>query len=183
MFGFQNYPTPAETNQLNRINSIKETLSKKFKNNITYGFADHVHSNSMLRYMIPATAVGAGFLYIEKHITLKTKKKLEDAETALYPKDFKIFCDSLRKSFLSLGAPLKDNFFGMSKEELNYRNAVRRHVLTAKILKKGTIIKYEDLALKRASENNGIKDIKLVIGKKLNKTINANQVLKKQYFE
>ena len=71
----------------------------------------------------------------------------------------------------------------MSKEELNYRNAVRRHVLTAKILKKGTIIKYEDLALKRASENNGIKDIKLVIGKKLNKTINANQVLKKQYFE
>ena len=183
MFGFQNYPTPAETNQLNRINSIKETLSKKFKNNITYGFADHVHSNSMLRYMIPATAVGAGFLYIEKHITLKTKKKLEDSETALYPKDFKIFCDSLRKSFLSLGNPLKNNFFGMSKEELNYRNTIRRHVLTSRILKKGTIIKYEDLVLKRSSENNGIKDIRLVIGKKLIKTIKANEVLKKQYFE
>ena len=183
MFGFQNYPTPTETNQINRINLIKTKISKKFRSNIIYGFADHVHTNSILRYMIPATAVGAGFLCIEKHITLKVKKKLEDSETALYPQDFKKFCDSLRKTFLSLGIPLKNNFFGMSKEELNYRNTIRRHVLTSRILKKGTIIKYEDLVLKRSSENNGMKDIRLVIGKKLIKTIKANEVLKKQYFE
>lgn len=178
MFGFQGYPTPINTNQLSRINLIKKKLLKKFKN-ISYGFADHEPSKSLLRYTVPAVAVGIGFQYIEKHITLKTKRKLEDSESALDPLEFKIFSDTLKESFLSIGFSQDKNLFSMSKEELNYRNKIRRHVITTKALKKGTIIKYNDLALKRSSEKNPLKNINQVIGKKLKIALSKNSVLKR----
>ena len=67
----------------------------------------------------------------------------------------------------------------MSKEELNYRNKIRRHVITTKFLKKGKIIKYNDLTLKRSSEKNPLKNIDQVIGKKIKKNLSKNSVLKK----
>jgi sialic acid synthase SpsE len=181
MFGFQNYPTPTEKNQLQRINLLKKKLSRDYKKKIQYGFADHEYSNTILRYLIPATAVGIGFTLIEKHITLKTKRKLEDSETALYPKEFKIFCNAMRKSFQSLGDYKDDIFFGMSKEELNYRKVVRRHVLASKNLEKGHILKGEDLILKRSPEKKAIKDISLVIGKKLRKKILKDGIFTNEY--
>jgi sialic acid synthase SpsE len=129
--------------------------------------------------MVPAVAIGVGFEYIEKHITLKTKRKLEDSESALNPFEFKIFVDALKKSFLSIGFSQDKNFFSMSKEELNYRNKIRRHVVTTKVMKKGAIIKYNDLALKRSSEKKPLKNIDQVIGKKLKIALSKNSVLKR----
>ena len=178
MFGFQGYPTPINANQLCRLNLIKPKLLKRYKN-VVYGFADHEPSKSLLRYIVPAVATGIGFQYIEKHITLKTKRKLEDSESAFDPQEFKIFSKTLRESFLSIGSSKDKNFFSMSKEELNYRNKIRRHVITTKFLKKGKIIKYNDLTLKRSSEKNPLKNIDQVIGKKIKKNLSKNSVLKK----
>jgi sialic acid synthase SpsE len=180
MFGFQGYPTPVKTNQLDRINLIKTKLLKKYKN-VSYGFADHEPSNSLLRYMVPAVAVGLGFQHIEKHITLKMNRKLEDSESAFNPSEFKVFNDTLKESFSSIGFSQDKNFFSMSKQELNYRKKIRRHVVATKDLKKGTIIKHNDLALKRSSEKKPLKNIDQAIGGKLKIDLSANSALKKTF--
>tara|TARA_B110000858_G_scaffold192315_1_gene242866 strand:+ start:615 stop:1616 length:1002 start_codon:yes stop_codon:yes gene_type:complete len=178
IFGFQNYPTPTHTNQINRLTQIKEKLIDKNKN-LTLGFADHEETDSVIRYMIPALAIGAGATIIEKHITLGKSMEMEDSESALNPDEFKLFVKLVNDSSKAIAGFKDQDDFGMSKEELNYRNTIRRHVLASKNLSKGKIIEEKDIVLKRSSELKPIKDINFVVGKTLKKNIKKDHPFKK----
>ena len=172
MTGFQNYPTPIKSNQISRISYLKNKLTAK---NIEFGFADHEVSQSIEKFLIPAIAVGSGVKYIEKHFTISKSLNLEDSETALSPEEFRIFTSALKLSSLSIGRTRNTNNFGMSKEEKNYRNTIRRHVVSKSKIKKGKIIHSKDLSLKRSAEKKPIKDLNMVVGKKAKREIQANQ--------
>lgn len=179
MLGFQNYPTPTNKNNLSRYDIIKKFLNNQNHNSIQIGFADHEPFNSPLKYLVPATAIGKGFNIIEKHITLKLDRKLEDFETALFPDEFKLFCKQMRECFSSIGFSNHQPFFGMSREEINYRNNVRKHVVANKNLSKNKKISLKDVSLKRSSQKNYITDINEVIGKKLKIDLSSGAVIKK----
>ena len=178
MTGFQNYPTPTKSNQISRISYIREKLSQN--KNVYFGFADHEVSASLKKYMIPAIAIGAGASFIEKHFTLSKSLQLEDSETALGPEDFKSFSKSIKSAYLSLGKTKNKDDFGMSNEELNYRNTIRRHVIAKSKIKKGSIIRSKDLILKRSPEKNPIKELESAIGLKAIRNININRALNKK---
>lgn len=173
LLGFQSYPTPNNDNQISRLSYLKDNLLKKY-DNVEIGFADHPDPDSSLGFALAATAIGAGATVIEKHLTLGKIMKMEDHESALNPDEFYDFTQTIRDCFLALGLTIDSDNFGMSPSEKKYRKMIRRHVVSSRDLKKGTILSHEDLILKRSSSINFFYDLSLVYNKQLLVDIKSN---------
>jgi len=174
MIGFQSYPTPNNTIQIQRIYQIKKLL-KNIK--VLYGYADHsVDTNSLIPCSV---AVGSGVNYIEKHLTLNTKKKLEDSESAILSNDFKILKENLLKAYDSFKIKNnKKNKFYMSREEEKYRSTVRKCYVSNKKIKMGHKFKNDKfLTLKRVGTNKGIYSFKIIKNKSLKINLNRDQAI------
>lgn len=176
LLGFQAYPTPTETNHIDRV----RRLVKDFTNNptITMGFADHADPESPLRFALASAAVGAGARVIEKHLTLGRNMELEDFESALNSDQFKEFCVTLRDVDSALGETTSAADYGMSEPEIGYRKMIRRHVVTARDLASGETITAQDIVLKRANVEDPITDPAEVIGRKLIAPVKNNHALR-----
>jgi len=166
ILGFQAYPTPTETNQIARIRFLVEKLGRSHPH-VEVGFADHALPDSPLRYALAATAVGTGARVIEKHLTLGQVMKLEDHESALNPDDFAEFVQVLQACSVAIGVAAETEDLGMSESEKGYRKMIRRHVVTARSLTKGTQLSLADLALKRTSLEQPITELCAAYGKYL----------------
>ncbi len=173
LLGFQGYPTPNETNQIQRIPVLNTYLKENFKN-FNIGFADHADPNSPLRYAIASTAIGAGAVVIEKHLTLAKIMKMEDYESALNPDEFFEFTQIVRACANSIGKAKDQDDFGMSKSEFGYRQMIRRHVVSSKDISAGSVITPRDLVLKRTSSEDFITDLNFVYSKILKERIVSN---------
>ncbi len=173
LLGFQAYPTSTENNQISRIDVFKSLINTKYSG-VEVGFADHADPTSLLRITIATAAIGNGATVVEKHLTLGRGMKMEDHESALNPDEFLEFATIVRASATALGmANLSDDFL-MSEQEMDYRKMIRRHVVTARTLEEGQILKAEDLVLKRTSLEDPITDITFVYSKKINRSIGMN---------
>ena len=170
--GFQSYPTHNKDNFINRINLIKHELKKK----IEFGYADHTENRNLDPIIPSIVAIGAGARYIEKHLTIKRKKPLEDSESAIYSNDFLTYKKKINLAFDAYGRKIiLKNDFGMSNSEKNYRFAIRRCFVSSRKLKKGYIFKNKkNLTLKRSSFKSSISDFKLIKNKSLKFNINDN---------
>lgn len=157
LLGFQGYPTPEAANQVARVRQVLDQHARARPGTVV-GFADHAAPDSPLRFALAAMAIGAGATVIEKHLTLGRAMKLEDHESALNPDEFKEFTETIRGCALALGAATDGIDFGMAEEERAYRNAIRRHVVAARPLRKGTTLGPADLALKRTSASAPLTD-------------------------
>ena len=101
--------------------------------------------------------------------------EMEDFESALNPDEFKEFVHIVKQCSLAIGKTYNiSNDFNMSKSERTYRKTIRRHVVSAKNLKKDDIIKSKDLLLKRTSAKEPIYDLNSVYNKKLKNNIAGN---------
>lgn len=179
LLGFQSYPTENKDNHIFRLKTLKDTLEKKFFN-FRIGFADHAQPNDGLKYAIACTAIGAGSKVLEKHLTLGKVMEMEDHESALNPDEFKDFVYIVNQCASSFGnTHVISNDFNMSGSEKKYRKAIRRHVVASKPLKRGYIIKNEDVLLKRTASKNVIYDLNKVYGKKITLDLDNNLVLNK----
>jgi len=173
--GFQGYPTVINDNQISRLKVLELTFSDY--RNVVLGFSDHVDPANPSSITLPAYAVGQGAMVLEKHLTLGCCMELEDHESAMNPDQFKIFVDCIRDVEIAHGESSRDDNFGMSESEEQYRKNIRRHVIAAKELKVGDVIKASDVALKRSSLSSAYTDIQFVYGKTLNKVIDKNAPL------
>ena len=179
LLGFQSYPTENKDNHICRVKTLENALENKFSN-FRMGFADHAQPNDALKYAIACTAIGAGSKVLEKHLTLGKVMEMEDHESALNPDEFKDFVYIIKECAASFGVTkVISNDFNMSDSENKYRKVIRRHVVASKPLKKGCIIKNEDLLLKRTSSKDVIYDLHEVCGKKINNDLNENQAITK----
>ncbi|MFT5519442.1 MAG: sialic acid synthase SpsE [Enterobacterales bacterium] len=173
LFGYQGYPTPIDTNQISRIQLFKHMVGDS-RDNVIVGFADHAEPDSELSYAIAATSIGAGAKVIEKHLTLGKTMELEDHESALNPDEFLIFSETVRNCAKAYEGAIHENDFGMSDAEYNYRKLIRRHVVSVKNLSKNTIIKHDDVGLKRTSSESFLTDIESVYNKVVLNDIQEN---------
>ena len=179
LLGFQSYPTANADNHISRLITLNNALKNKFSN-FRIGFADHAQPNDGLKYAIACTAIGAGSKVLEKHLTLGKVMEMEDHESALNPDEFKDFVYTVNQCAASFGkTQITSNDFNMSDSEKKYRKAIRRHVVSSKSLKKGDILKSEDLLLKRTASDDVIYDLHKVLGKKINNDLKKNQAITK----
>jgi len=170
LLGFQGYPTPDDTNQIDRLRLLGARLARTHPN-VTVGFADHASPETSLRYALAATAVGAGARVLEKHLTLGRGMKLEDHESALNPDEFAEFVRVVRGCTDAVGSAADADDFGMSDAEKGYRTMIRRHVVAGRRLARGSIIGPGDVVLKRTSAEHPITTMSLVYRKTLTRQL------------
>lgn len=162
--GIQLYPTPIEQLHLASISKLKQKYDKP---NINIGLADHIDGDNSNAITIPALALAYGVDIFEKHVTTDRLDKLEDYEAALGLKEFKEFVQYISAAELALGSGDIDYLENDSYEK--YRNVSRKKIVAARELTKGEVITKEKIAFKRSDHGSQLTNLKLFIGKKLNK--------------
>lgn len=181
LHGFQGYPTPVEANQIARLAALA-ALGAGARARI--GFADHAPADDPLRFLLPAAAIGAGATVLEKHLTLALVMKLEDHEAALNPDEFAQFVIQMRACAAAIGVVASSAAdFGMTHAETEYRQKVRKHVVAARDLAAGAVLRPEDLGLKRTSSTDACDDLALAYGKRLKSAVRRDQAITRAMLE
>lgn len=170
MHGFQSYPTLVEHTNLNKMRYFKDQLG------LSVGFADHIDGDHTLNFGLCAAAIGMGAVVIEKHITISRILKMEDYESALSPDTFMKFVSNVRELDNAMGRYADE----LIKVEEDYRKSTRKHVVAAKSIKMGQIIREEDITLRRADSNESPTDLIDVVGEKAKKDFEQNDIISLQ---
>ena len=163
-----NYPTKYEDVNLRAMITLKQEF------NLPVGYSDHTEG---LEIPVAAVAMGAGV--IEKHFTLDRNLPGPDHQASLEGEELKRMIQSIRKIELALGDGIKR----AQKAELEMRKIVRRSLVAAIDIAKGTLISIDMVAIKRPG--TGIKPAFLskIIHKKAKTNIKKDQLLSWTDFE
>ena len=159
---------PQNINDLN-LNVI-ETLKNKFPN-IPIGFSDHSES-----IYPPAFAVSRGACIIEKHITIDKNDKGPDHSYALTIEQFSEMIRLINEAYKAGGKFTKD------LHEIEKKTARRRGLYYNKDIKKGKIINIKDVSVKNPPNELQLKDIDLILDRKINKNVKKNAPIKESDF-
>ena len=160
------YPTDPSDANLNIIQTLKKTFP-----DVKVGFSDHVAPDENMITLATAYLLGAEV--IEKHFTLNKKLKGNDHYHAGDPEDFKKAINNFRLIDKILGSGEKTV---LNCEKIPRREARRSLVLT-RDMKKGDVIRKEDIMPKRPG--TGISPIyqDIIIGRKVQKNLKEDTIL------
>ena len=161
------YPCNLDEVGLNVIREIK----KKFK--CKSGLSDHSGK------IYPSLSVIANQDdFLEVHVKLNDKSKFPDKSSSLNLEDLDLL-QKYNNSMKLLNKKInKDRVY---RKFNKMRELFSRSLTLKKDLKKGTILKKEDLILKKPGTGLGYKNLNFFIGKKLKQKIFHNELLKKKY--
>ena len=166
----------AENENFNYINlNVLKEYKKNFKN-IILGLSDHTHGHSTV-----LGAISLGAKVIEKHFTLSNKNEGPDHKFSMTPSSWKEMVERARELELSLGSNIK-------KIEFNERDSIRvqRRSLHLNIdLPKNTKIQKKHLISLRPYLEGSFQpyEINKVIGKRLKKNLQSNQIILKKFLK
>ena len=147
------YPVqPADVN-LNNIRMLKD----RFKEH-EVGYSDHT-----IGAEVACAAVAMGAVLIEKHFTLDNKVIGWDNQMATEPDQMKELVDACKNVYTSLGQYERS----ITDNELIQREKMRRSLVASHELKKGQLIKEEDLNAKRPGTGLSVDKYYEIIGKKI----------------
>lgn len=132
-----NYPCPAEEVNLRAMLTIKEELG------CPVGYSDHT-----LGTEVPVAAVALGASVIEKHLTLDRNMGGPDHAASMEPAAFGEMCRQIRAVEKALGSGVKEP----NASEKAISGVVLKRIVAARDIKKGEILRADNLALKRAPE-------------------------------
>ena len=157
------YPVKDKEANLLSIKYLKDKLP------VTIGYSDHIlGSESCL------IAASLGAKIIEKHFTLNNNySNFRDHKISLNPKDMEQMISSTRRVENMIGNYDKKI---SSNEKKNY-SSMRRSVYFDKKLKKGTILKRQDLKIVRPYKILEPNDLSKVLGKKLKKDAQESELV------
>jgi N-acetylneuraminate synthase len=119
-----------------------------------------------------ATLLGSRI--IEKHFTHDKTLPGNDHYHAMDKEDLKLLRKNLKRIFEILG---EFKVKALEDEDIARKNA-RRSLVAKRFIPKGKIIQYDDLTFKRPASGISPKFIDEVIGKKANRDIKEDEVLK-----
>ncbi|MBD1166752.1 N-acetylneuraminate synthase family protein [Pelagibacterales bacterium SAG-MED07] len=155
------YPTSDNEVNLNVIQNFKKNT------NLTIGYSHHNKGDLAL---VSAYLLGANIL--EFHFTDTRKgKKFRDHKISLTPTETKQFIEKIKKINLLLGK--KEKLPTESEIKSNHLKTFRRAMYFKKDMKKGSLIKEEDLICLRPNHGIDARKYKKLIGKKISKNIKA----------
>jgi len=158
------YPPEDKDLNLKNISMLQKTFG------YPVGFSDHTIS-----FAAPLASVALGACIIEKHFTTDKDLPGWDHEISANPEDMKIIVKNSKIINNSLGQFKRT----VSIAEEEKKKVFRRSIVLNKNLKAGDIIKEDDIDLKRPGNGLTPDQINFVIGKKLNKDVQADYLLTK----
>ena len=156
------YPPKYEDINLNNI----KMLQHAFKYPI--GFSDHSIGTS-----IPLAAISLGTCVIEKHFTLDKDLPGWDHKISANPRELKEIVNESKNIQQALGSFTRV----VSEEEESKKLKFRRSVVAGKELKKGDILKLEDLEVKRPGTGIAPDELKYVVGRKINRDFTDDELI------
>lgn len=160
------YPTAPQNANLRII----ETLRKDFPD-VRVGFSDHVAPDSTMMTLAVAYLLGAEV--IEKHFTLDKTLSGNDHYHAGNPDDFKKAIANFKWIDMVLGSAKKT----VLECEMVPRREARRSLVLTRDMKKGEIIKEEDIMPKRPGTGISPEYTEIVIGRKVQKDLEEDTIL------
>ena len=162
-----NYPTSDKNANLLMIKSLKENFQ-----NYVIGLSDHTNPSKNLENLIYSYLLGA--TVIEKHFTHDKSLSGNDHYHSMDFNDIKNFRKKMKDIIDLLGESEKKC---IPSEEISRKNA-RRSIYSLGNLKKNQILTSKNIICKRPGE--GISPVKFneVLGKKLNKDIKDDSLIK-----
>jgi len=157
------YPVKDKEANLLSIKYLKDKLP------VTIGYSDHIlGSESCL------IAASLGAKIIEKHFTLNNNfSNFRDHKISLNPKDMQQMISSTRRVENMIGNYDKK----ISNNEKKNYSSMRRSVYFDKKLKKGSILKRQDLKIVRPYKVLEPNDLSKVLGKKLKKDVQESELV------
>lgn len=157
------YPTNPGNLNLKTI-----TYLKKHYGQYKIGFSDHTIGISA-----PIAAVGMGAEIIEKHVTIDRKMKGTDQAGSLGPDGVNRMIRDIRYTEMELGV---EELY-IDKSVINAKIKLERSIATVRNLKKGDIIKLEDLHMLSPGDGYKWSQRNEVIGKYVTTDIPANEII------
>ena len=161
-----NYPTPDENSNLGMILGLKRAFPDKI-----IGYSDHTLPKDM---QVCKNAILLGATIIEKHFTHDKTMTGNDHYHAMDKNDLTKFKKDIEETFKILG---KFEVSALDDEKLARDNA-RRSLVASKDIKKGDIIKRDDLTFKRPAMGISPKFIDDIVGRRAFCNISEDDVLK-----
>ncbi len=144
------YPTPMADVNLKAMLTLKEEFD------VNIGYSDHT-----LGIEVPIAAVALGASIIEKHFTLDKNMEGPDHKASLEPFELKQMVCSIRNIELAIsGSGIKEPSLSEQKNLL----IARKSIHTNKEIKKGQLIKKEDLVMMRPGDGISPMLIESIIG-------------------
>lgn len=156
------YPSRAEDANLRVI----ETLQRAF--GVPVGLSDHTTDEVT---SVIATVLGA--VVIEKHFTPDHAMKLPDHQASLDPPAFKRLVERVRVVPKALGTGVKS----ILAPERRWREAARKSLFAARAIPAGTMVRAEDIAIRRPSGGVHPHHLELVVGRTARRDIPAGEMI------
>ncbi len=160
---------PAKLHEINM--NFMTYLKEKFKTKI--GYSDH-----SLGKQASLIAVSMGAEYIEKHVTLDRTMSGPDHKASMETDEFIKLAKEIRLTNKIKGNSKKK----LSSETINVKKVATKSCVTKKDLKKNTLLKKSDVCFKRPGTGIPPNQLEKYIGKKLNKDILRDRVIKTKDF-
>jgi N,N'-diacetyllegionaminate synthase len=158
------YPTPYELANLNVIKTMLDRYP-----NIVIGYSDHT-----IGWQCSYAARVMGAMVIERHFTLDRNAEGPDHILSSTPDEMKLLVDSIRIFEKAQGNGLK---MPVKQELINKKNNSKSIVLN-KDIKKGEILSKEHLSIKRPGYGIEPKKIYELIGRRVNKDMKKDDIVK-----
>jgi N-acetylneuraminate synthase len=133
------------------------------------GFSDHT-----LGTAVPIAAVACGACVIEKHFTLDKSMFGWDHKVSATKEEMSFIVESSKRIVKALGSTRRT----VSAAEKKKIPAFRRSIVAARTIAAGTVIKTEDLDLKRPGTGLEPEYFNLVVGRTAKRTIPADEMLR-----
>jgi N,N'-diacetyllegionaminate synthase len=157
------YPTPMKDVNLLAMNNIASECGVKV------GYSDHT-----LGIEVPIAAVALGASVIEKHFTLDRNLSGPDHRASLEPHELKAMVTAIRNIELAMsGSGIKEP----SKSEKKNIAIARKSIHLKRSLRKGDVIKEEDLIPLRPGSGISPMHLDDIIGKRLKYDLPENHLL------
>ncbi len=161
------YPTEPQNTNLNTIKYLQKNYSQ-----FTIGYSDHTIGIST-----PVAAVAMGAKIIEKHITLDRRMKGTDQAGSLGPDGINRMVRDIRVLEMAFG---KEEIF-IEEAVMSARVKLERSIASNKNLNAGHIITVDDLHMLSPGDGFKWSEKNLIVGKKLVKVINRNEIIYKEH--
>ena len=157
------YPSDYQFINLNTIKYLQKNYPQ-----YTIGYSDH-----SIGVMVPVAAVTMGATVIEKHITLDRELKGTDQKGSLAPDGIYRMMRDIRNLELAMG----EEEMRVESAVLEAQKKLERSLASNKPLKKGQVITDQDVHL--LSPGDGVKyaDRQLIVGKRLNQDVAADEII------
>lgn len=146
------YPANSELLNLRVIKKYEDFFG------FNIGFSDH-----SLSKIAGAISVSLGAKVVEKHLTLNKNLPGPDHKASLEPEDFREYVKNIRDCELMLG----DGNRILSPDEEKIKVQMQKSIFTSKSIKKGDVVKKNNLVIMRPAESLSPIFYEQIIGKKI----------------